>query len=72
MPPKACQTESSTTPNTAEAEHIIRSCSSNVTSGETIELILRRPGGARRLRKRRFHERDQYGHPAGTAGSDTR
>ncbi len=32
-------------PALAEAKHVIRSCSSNVASDETIELILRRPGG---------------------------
>jgi hypothetical protein len=32
-------------PGAAEAQHVIRSCSSNVASSETIELILRRPGG---------------------------
>ncbi len=32
-------------PESAEAEHLIRTCSSNVAGDETIELILRRPSG---------------------------
>src|SRR5262249_47339464 len=30
-------------PEAAEVENVIRTCSSDVTSGETIELLLRRP-----------------------------
>jgi len=32
-------------PESAELENLIRACSSDVTSGETIDLLLRRPIG---------------------------